>query len=145
MLCEFALVQVHKSYNLAASFSKEYFVLISLKLWELSLNKYCAALSDSWKIFFVKIWKLFLTQYWLDDVQNAVRNGQITDMSIAIVLLSKSLSSKDQIIDQMCRDVFNHVIHLSIKSVWSEHIAVFFANLFYAFKTYTGTLEVACG
>ncbi len=62
MFREFTLVQVHKSHHFATSFSKEYFMLVFLKLREFCGNQQSAALSNHLEIFLVKIRKLFLTQ-----------------------------------------------------------------------------------
>ena len=53
-----------------------------------------------------------------------------------------------QILDEKWRQIFNHVVHLSVKFIWSEHVSVLFADLLDCFErkldvTYISWVQVS--
>ncbi len=63
-----------QSYDFASSFRQENLVFLLGELRELACQHDGAAGSNCIKIFFIKVRKLLLAQYWFKDVQNAVGN-----------------------------------------------------------------------
>jgi len=43
---------------------------------------------------------------------------------------------------EMSREVFNNVIHLTIKSIWPEHVPVFFADFFHSLQRVSNHIRI---
>lgn len=87
-----------------------------------------ANLRDLIQVILIEFWQFFLGKNGLKNVQNAVLNRKEWRVIILTMLTSKLLGRTEKAIEESLWKVTDHIVHLGVESIWSEHEAVLFTD-----------------
>ena len=93
------------------------------------------SLQNCWQIIFVKVRHLFLWKNGLNDVKDRIKNNiKISESFLIVVSILSWSYAHVHYTNKMLTKIFDHIIHLCVKCIWTLHMTILLANFLHHLK-----------